>query len=300
MEQGIQKTKRWLSIEDYDGEVWKDVVGFEGIYKVSNYGRVKRLAYRESLLKCGIYPYERFHNEKILKGSISKCHGYYVVSLTKDSICKHYLCHRIVAEAFIPNPNNYPFINHKDEITINNNADNLEWCTPLYNTRYGGGIERRLKSWNENKKCWKRVFQYDTAGNFIESYESLNEAANRNGFSSISISNSCSKNNIKRFGYYWRFESDGYIYGESLTERAKRLNLKDNEKDSLFFIQKRGRNVPMNTKMTLTINGETKSCSAWAHMFGKAHVWLCNAYKEYGEEYATNLVKEKLKSMKGE
>lgn len=290
----LQETKRWLSLENYESEVWKPIVGYEGIYEVSNYGRVKRLAYVEHLLKSGIYPYERHYNDRILKGSISKVHGYHVTTLMKDGIQKHHLSHRLVAEAFIPNPNNYPFINHKDETRLNNKVDNLEWCTPLYNTRYGGGIQRGTEARRKSKKGWKRVFQYSINGDFIASFESLNEAERTTGFKSISISNSCHSNNVRRFGFYWRFESDGYIYGESLIDRAKRLNLSAAEKDSIYQIERRASNVIMSTKHTLTINGETKSVSAWAHLFGKSHVWLCKAYKQKGEEYATNLVLNKL------
>ena len=196
MKEEIQKTQRWLSLENYDGEIWKPIVGYEGIYEVSNIGRVKRLAYDEYLYKSGKFPYKRHHKDKIIKGSKS-IYGYYIVSLTKNRECLHKLVHRLVAKAFIPNPNNLPFINHKDEYPMNNRVENLEWCTPLYNTRYGGGIERNVKSRAESKKGWKRVFQYDLDGNFIASYESLNEVERKNGFKSISISNSCHGNNKK-------------------------------------------------------------------------------------------------------
>lgn len=295
MKEYIQKTKEWLLINDSEGELWKPIAGYEGIYEVSNLGRVKRLAYSEKIYKSGVYPYVRQHADKILKGSISKSHGYYVVTLTKNGESKHYLCHRLVAEAFIPNPDNLPFINHKDETRLNNRADNLEWCTPLYNTRYGDAILRSVNSRAKSKKGWKRVFQYDIYGNFIASYESINEVEKKNGFKSISISNSCHKYNTKRFGFYWRFENDGYVYGESLTERSNRLQLKDDDRDSLYYINKRILQLPINTKYKLTIDGKTKPISVWARIIGKSRNWLLRIYQKNGNEYAINLVKDMLK-----
>lgn len=114
-------------------EEWRDVVGFEGYYQVSNLGRVKSL----DRVKCdGIR----------MIGRIRKTHkdacGYELVQLRKDGIIKHYSVHRLVATAFIPNPCNLPQVNHKDENRSNNVVGNLEWCTQLYNQRYGHRRER--------------------------------------------------------------------------------------------------------------------------------------------------------------
>ena len=106
-------------IENLEGEIWKDVVGYEGLYQVSNKGRVKSLHIQEKVL-CNLDS------------------GYYnTINLFKDGKGKHYYVHRLVAQAFIPNPNNYPQINHKDENHYNNNVENLEWCTSKYNCNYG-------------------------------------------------------------------------------------------------------------------------------------------------------------------
>lgn len=293
--QAIQNTERWLSLEDYDREEWRPVVGYEGIYEVSSYGRVKRLPYEEHLAKNGIYPYTRSHKEKIMKGSVNTGIGYYVVSLTKDGECKHMLCHRLVAEAFIPNPENYPFINHKDEIPLNNMVENLEWCTPLYNTRYGGGIQRREEAKKKSRKGWKRVFKYSVYGEFIAAYDSMNDAARKDSVHSLQISSSCHGMNMRRNGAYYRFEEDGYIEGESLVDRANRLKLKDDDRDSVFQINRRIKGLPLSTKHYLTIDGKTMAVSAWAHLFGKSHVWLLKVFKEEGEGKAAQLVKEKLK-----
>ena len=108
-------------------EIWRDIAGFEGIYQVSNLGRIKSFQgwKRASCPK-----------EFILKSTLAN-NGYCQVTLYKDTKRKKYLVHRLVAEAFIPNPDGLPHINHKDENPENNKADNLEWCTPLYNNKYG-------------------------------------------------------------------------------------------------------------------------------------------------------------------
>lgn len=107
-------------------EIWKDIKGYEGRYQISNEGRVKSLIGSK---------------EKILKPGLN-FHGYEKVTLSKGNKVKAHLVHRLVAQAFIPNPNDYPCINHKDEMKFDNSVDNLEWCTYDYNNNYGS---RKLK-----------------------------------------------------------------------------------------------------------------------------------------------------------
>lgn len=113
-------------------EIWKDIKNFEGYYQVSNLGRVR------SLDRIIVYNNGRkhIHKGKILNLKPKKT-GYIDVYLQKQFDSKNFLLHRLVAEAFIPNPNNYPIINHKDENPSNNCVDNLEWCTYEYNNNYG-------------------------------------------------------------------------------------------------------------------------------------------------------------------
>lgn len=98
-------------------EIWKEIKDYEGLYWVSNLGRVKS-------------------STKILKNRLSK-RGYYIVTLYKNAKGVTKTVHRLVAKAFIPNPDDLPQINHKDENKLNNNVDNLEWCTAKYNCNYG-------------------------------------------------------------------------------------------------------------------------------------------------------------------
>ena len=107
-------------------EIWRNIKEYEGLYQVSNLGRIKRLSNSKSL------------KEKILKPS-ARSNGYVRIVLYKNAIRKAHLVHRLVAEAFIPNPENLPCVNHIDENKLNNRVDNLEWCTAKYNAVYSLG-----------------------------------------------------------------------------------------------------------------------------------------------------------------
>lgn len=116
-------------------EIWRDIKGYEGLYQVSNLGRVKSL---ERYVK-GIYGLRKVQ-QKIISITRIRTNGYMQVHLTKNGIAKTYQVHRLVAEAFIPNPHNLPIVNHKDENKINNCVWNLEWCTYSYNLTYGNRL----------------------------------------------------------------------------------------------------------------------------------------------------------------
>lgn len=118
-------------------EIWKPIEGYEGLYEISTWGRVKSLA-RDTITATGT-PYKR--PERIMKPSCSR--GYYVVTLTHDMVQRTVTVHRLVALAFIPNPKGYPMINHKDENKKNNYVENLEWCDARYNVNYGTANARR-------------------------------------------------------------------------------------------------------------------------------------------------------------
>ena len=121
-------------------EIWKDIAGFENSYMVSNLGNIK--SKERSVIVNDNPVYERHLKEKILKPELTR--GYYTVGLHKDGkLIKLAYVHRLVAEAFLPNPNNLPQINHKDENPKNNCVDNLEWCTCNYNNNYGTKLIRQ-------------------------------------------------------------------------------------------------------------------------------------------------------------
>lgn len=137
-------------------EIWKDIKDFEGIYQVSTFGRIKRLSRKtinEGLLGKNK---ELQLKEKILKPStITK--GYKGITLTKDKKRYPKKVHRLVAEAFIPNPNNKPQINHIDCNKSNNNVNNLEWCTNSENQKHAfkNGLNSSKKA---NEARWRKKY----------------------------------------------------------------------------------------------------------------------------------------------
>lgn len=169
-------------------EEWKDVVGYEGLYQVSNLGRVKTSFKPIKCHKNSI----RFGKEKILSSKIEK-NGYERVNLSKDGERKTYSIHRLVAQAFIPNPNNLPQINHKDENKLNNCVENLEWCTAKYNVR-------------ESKK--KAINQYDFENNFIKKWECSKEVEENIGISVTSLNNCLKQRSQTAGGYIWRYANE--------------------------------------------------------------------------------------------
>lgn len=114
-------------------ELWKPVVGFEGIYEVSNLGNVRSLD--RVITYCNGIKHK--HKGKLLTPKKNIKSGYLEVSLYKGKKGRSFRVNRLVALAFVPNPNNYPMVNHKDENILNNFANNLEWCTAKYNANYG-------------------------------------------------------------------------------------------------------------------------------------------------------------------
>lgn len=177
-------------------EIWKSIKGYEGLYEVSSYGRVRGL--------------DRFVTRSdgrkyLCKGRILKPkkdrYGYIQLALYNSKRRASYSVHRIVAKAFIPNPDNLPQVNHKDENPSNNHAENLEWCTQVYNNCYGTGIQRRMK------KTSKSVLQIDKeTGQVIAEYPSAKEAERQKGFDDSNIGYCCKGIRMTAGGYKWRYK----------------------------------------------------------------------------------------------
>jgi len=179
------------------GEIWKSIEGYNGLYEVSNMGRV-RSKYRsgeKKYINDSIGIYKR-------RGIILKQHlrnGYYSVTLY-DGTKKHDISiHRLVAKYFCDGYKDGLVVNHKDENRLNNKADNLEWCTIQYNSTYGSAIDKVAKS-----KMIK-VGMYDNEWNLISTFESIQDAAKQTGYSRDSIASWCSGKVKCSFNYKWRF-----------------------------------------------------------------------------------------------
>ena len=145
-------------------EIWKDIKGYEDRYQVSNLGRVKSLPHERTTPTGGAY----LTKPRILKPS-SNGKGYMRLTLRKDNKEVSKYVHRLVAEAFIPNLDNLPEVNHKDEVKNNNKVNNLEWCTPKYNNNYGT-LPKRI-----SKRSSKKVYVIYPDGKEVL-YNSLKEA----------------------------------------------------------------------------------------------------------------------------
>lgn len=188
-------------------EIWRDIKGYEGLYQVSNMGNVKSLSRK---VKCLNNKY-RTINGKVLK-IMQMNNGYLFVGLWKNNKTERKLVHRIVAETFIPNPENKPEVNHIDGDKHNNNVENLEWCTRSYNTLHSYTIGLREKQRNKirqnnilNKS--KIVIQYDLQGNLIKEWESVSAIAKHYNYSQGAISNCCRHERNKAYGYKWEYKT---------------------------------------------------------------------------------------------
>ena len=172
--------------EDFDvdsiKEIYKPIKGFEGLYEVSNVGLVRSV-----------------RTGRILKQFLSN-RGYCRVTLCKEGIPKMFSIHRLVAQAFIPNPENLPEVNHINECKTDNRIDNLEWCTREYNVNYGTRIERFAKAKS------KAVEQLNLNGDVLATYPSTIEVERVLGFAQSCICEACNKG-VKRYGYYWRYKN---------------------------------------------------------------------------------------------
>lgn len=164
-------------------EEWRDIEGYEGLYQVSNLGRVKSLKYRGHEGCIGILT-PRLDGKE-----------YETVALYKGGKVRNTKIHRLVAQAFIPNPNNYPQVNHKDEDKTNNNVDNLEWCTNEYNHNYGTRNERVAKSLSKKVICI-------TTG---EIFNSMREACRKYDINTGRMTECCQGKRKTAGGYKWEY-----------------------------------------------------------------------------------------------
>lgn len=168
-------------------EIWKEITGYPN-YMVSNKGNVKSLNYNHT------------GREKIMKQYYQQT-GYLLIGLSNNGK-KWYLVHRLVAQAFIPNPNNLPQVNHKDENKQNNCVQNLEWCNQKYNMNYG--TRNKIVA----EKLSKPVLQMDKTNKIIAEFPSIMEVKRQLGISQSSISMCCKGKRKTCGGYKWKFKEE--------------------------------------------------------------------------------------------
>ena len=167
-------------------EVWKDIQGYEGLYAVSNFGNVKNIV-----------------SDKTLKKLPSKA-GYLTVALYKNKIPKRCTIHRLVAKAFIPNPDEKETVNHIDGDKHNNIVANLEWATRAENNIHAYITGLKIGINHKNNKSSMPIEQYDKEMHLIRVYPSMNEAG-RNGFSVAEICKCCKGKSKTHHGYIWKY-----------------------------------------------------------------------------------------------
>lgn len=165
-------------------EIWKDIPEYEGLYQASNLGRIKTLHPGKNKIKNNIKNFRKCHD------------GYLRVNLYKNGQIKSPFVHKIIALTFIPNPNNYLCVNHKDENKTNNNVKNLEWCSKKYNNIY---------SITSRRKHIGNILQYDKNNNFIKKWESVSEASNELNIYRNAIVRCCNNTQKTAGGYVWRY-----------------------------------------------------------------------------------------------
>lgn len=167
-------------------EIWKDIEGYEGKYQVSNLGNIRSLNYNHT---------------KIRKLYIDE-NGYKKITLSKNCKLKTLKVHRLVAQAFISNHNNYTEVNHIDENPSNNCVENLEWCTRSYNVNYGKRTDK------QKKYLCKSINQYSKDGEFIKRWDCIRDIERELGYSHQNISMCANGKYKSSHGFIWRYKEE--------------------------------------------------------------------------------------------
>lgn len=186
-------------------EIWKDIKEYEDLYQVSNLGRVKSILFRNN--KAFI------KKEKILTPT-DNGKGYLIVGLCKNGLRKKQYVHRLVAQAFLDNKENYKEVNHKDCNTQNNSVDNLEWCTRSYNVKHSYVFGKHIPPRNLKGKFGydhpisKEISQYDLNNNYIQTYGSASQASKLTGICYESIKKVARNKQHTAGGFVWKYTKE--------------------------------------------------------------------------------------------
>ena len=185
-----------MTVQEAIEKGFTDIKGYEGHYMINEQGDIYSLKRKKLMTPC-----------------LNTC-GYYQVHLSKNGIMKMHRIHRLVAQTFIPNPYNLPQVNHKDENKLNNNVENLEWCTQTYNMNYNDGQKRRAKSRNYEDISKKRsnaqskeITQYDYDGSIVAVWKNA-YVAEQHGYNRTMINQCCIGNKKSHKGYIWKYTNN--------------------------------------------------------------------------------------------
>lgn len=219
MQKVILNSKEWLSINDLDGEVWHCTQHKHLL--ASSYGRLKRESHQTTVLRRGKHVHVAKYDERIYVQRKNKW-GYLSICLTENGKRKTLLVHRLIAEAFIPNPQNLRFVNHKDENKANNfvyvksdgsidfGKSNLEWCTFEYNLNYGTCQKRHADSLRRVLRPRLRTIkQYTSDGMLVATYKGKTEIEQA-GFVYTTVTRSCRHQYHQTQGFVWRYDDDPF------------------------------------------------------------------------------------------
>lgn len=197
----LKRTYRTTPIPEsssLNGEIWKDIVNYEGLYQISNYGRVKSIPRGRRLYV-------------VILTILTDKYGYTKVALTRDRKSTQFTIHRLLSTAFIPNPENKPCVNHINGIKNDNRIENLEWCTYSENILHAFRVlKRRSPNGGRGKigalsKNSKPILQMDKDGNPIRSFAGASEAQRLTGMLSTFISSCANKKCKTAYGYKWEY-----------------------------------------------------------------------------------------------
>lgn len=212
---------RWLSLEDFEGEVWKDIPDYEGWYQVSNMGRIRSLD-REFVYsrKCDSVPRVKRLKSQIIKAS---SYGLYLIChLKKMGTSKAVKYHRIVCSVFHGNPHNLPEVNHKNEQKTDNRASNLEFCTRQYNATYGTAIQRVSAKTRNHPNTSRPVFQYTENCVLVKRYPSIKQAVRETGLKESNIACVCRDGKCSTAGgFIWSHSDDPSVIAKKALRKVK-------------------------------------------------------------------------------
>lgn len=193
---------RWYTLKDLPNEKWKDIQGYEGLYQISNYGRVKSLGRISKRKSRWGGQYTVVMKEKIKKSSKNN-KGYSTVHLNYKGKESNFLIHRLVGKAFISNPYNYPEIDHKNENKNDNKINNLIWCTRIYNNTKG--IQSKEGRRTSSEFRMKGVKQFDLQGNLLNTYKGIRIAEEKTSVDNRNIVKCCKGKVNSAGGFIWRY-----------------------------------------------------------------------------------------------